>query len=394
MRIAFTPAKLAKAAPKVNPYELRDANVPGLFVRVQPSNVKTFYVSWARGRRRAIGKVGVLTVEGARIKARRILLDAQEHGEPSIATKKRAATLGEFFRDYYKPHALAHHKDATGNLKAIEVEFGNLFDRPLTALSPFDFEKYRLRKLKAVKAATVNRHFDRIRAVLMAAVKWGHNATNPLDGIKAAKVDEEPIVRFLTAQEEERLRKALAARDAKMRAERESANRWRAARGYELFPEVGEDGFGDHLTPMVLLSVNTGQRRGELRQIMWADVDLTRALLTIRGGYAKSRRTRYVPLNSEAVDVLHRWRRQCGQGERVFGIARVDKAWKAVLAAGGIDAFRWHDLRHHFASRLVQRGVDLNTVRELLGHADISMTIRYSHLAPEQKAAAVARLAA
>jgi site-specific recombinase XerD len=75
-------------------------------------------------------------------------------------------------------------------------------------------------------------------------------------------------------------------------------------------------------------------------------------------------------------------------------VLRVDKSWQAVLKAAKIERFRWHDLRHHFASRLVQRGVDLNTVRELLGHADISMTLRYSHLAPEQKAAAVAKLAA
>ena len=67
-------------------------------------------------------------------------------------------------------------------------------------------------------------------------------------------------------------------------------------------------------------------------------------------------------------------------------------AWQKVAKAAKLHAFTFHDLRHTFASKLVQAGVDLNTVRELLGHADIKMTLRYAHLAPEHKAAAVAKL--
>jgi site-specific recombinase XerD len=75
-------------------------------------------------------------------------------------------------------------------------------------------------------------------------------------------------------------------------------------------------------------------------------------------------------------------------------LAYIRKAWTGVLDSALVKAFRFHDLRHTFASNLVMAGVDLNTVRELLGHKSIAMTLRYAHLAPQHKAAAVEVLGA
>jgi hypothetical protein len=84
---------------------------------------------------------------------------------------------------------------------------------------------------------------------------------------------------------------------------------------------------------------------------------------------------------------------QASSAQRVFAIDTGFKSARVpLLKRADIDAFRWHDLRHHFASRLVQTGTPINTVRELLGHGSVSATLRYPHLATDQKREAVARL--
>jgi integrase len=107
-------------------------------------------------------------------------------------------------------------------------------------------------------------------------------------------------------------------------------------------------------------------------------------------------------LNAEAVAILEAWRQfrsRRASAARVFpgsdgeGLQRIDKAWRSLIEIAGIENFRFHDLRHHFASRLVQSGIDLNTVRELLGHADITMVLRYAHMSPDRLAMAVERVA-
>jgi integrase len=113
---------------------------------------------------------------------------------------------------------------------------------------------------------------------------------------------------------------------------------------------------------------------------------------------AKSGKTRHIPLNKEAYAILEKWYEQNSESILVFPsrngerFDNIKSSWEKLLIDAKIQNFRFHDLRHHFASKLVMAAVDLNTVRELLGHADIQMTLRYAHLAPEYKARAVEKL--
>jgi integrase len=144
--------------------------------------------------------------------------------------------------------------------------------------------------------------------------------------------------------------------------------------------------------------MNTGLRRGEVFNVQWTDINFQTKTLTVRGEGAKSGETRHIPLNPEAVDALKQWKRQSGESAQVFPgrlrerLDNIKTSWRALMTAAKIKDFRFHDLRHSFASKLVMRGVPLNTIRELLGHADLTTTLRYAHLAPDHKAEAVAML--
>jgi integrase len=239
---------------------------------------------------------------------------------------------------------------------------------------------------------------QRIQSVLSRAVEWGVLDRHPLQGLKPMKFDKAGRVRFLSAAEEAALRAALDTRHNRMRADRARFNEWRAARHLAPLPDLGGEML-DHLKPLVLLALNTGMRRGELFSLKWADVDLTAGIVTVRAASAKSGQTRRIPLNSEAAAVLKAWHTASAKHELVFPgaegerLTNIAKSWSGVVKLAGIAGFNFHDLRHSFASKLVQGGTDLNTVRTLLGHSEISTTLIYAHLAPDNLRAAVERMA-
>lgn len=395
-KVKLTPRLVESESPEGKPYEVRDTVLSGLLLRVQPSGVRSYVYEWRRGKRRTLGRHPVMTVDQARRKATIYAGEAAEHGAPlNVIEAAQAApavrTFGEYMRDRYGPHLLATAKAGKATIACIEAQFGHLYETDLADISRSDFDAFKAARLKAgIHPATVNRDLDRLKAALSTAVGWDLLPVNPLLGVKRIKRDIEERVRYLSPKEETRLRTALDAREAKFKRRRESANRWRVARHQEPLPEIV--GYADHVMPMGLIALNTGLRRGEITQLRWTDIDLAGKRVTVRAGYAKSGKVRHVPLNSEALGVLKRYAKQHqGKGE-LFGLSCLAKSWGRLMTAAKIEDFRFHDLRHTFASKLVMAGVDLNTVRELLGHGDIKMTLRYAHLAPEHKAAAVETL--
>lgn len=143
-----------------------------------------------------------------------------------------------------------------------------------------------------------------------------------------------------------------------------------------------------HQRDVVVFALVTGLRQSNVLHLEWTQVDLERRVAWIHPDQAKARKAIHVPLNSASLEILHR---QIGKHPaRVFtyrgkplGWANT-RAWREALKRAGIEDFRWHDLRHTWASWLAQQGTPLNVLQELGGWETEAMVRRYAHLAPAQ----------
>jgi integrase len=401
MKQSITNTLLKTLTPQAKPFEIRDTQVKGFILRVQPSGVMTYYADYARGKRAKLGSASILTPTQAREQAKSLLADTLKGHDPAETKRKaKAHSLGSFLSSDYKAWAETSIKTHKATLARLQASYAELLPLKLDAITPFHVDRIRVaRKKEGVKNSSINRELDDLKACLNKAVEWGHITENALAKVKRYKVDNNAKVRYLTQEEEQRLRQALEQREQRNRTKRTSHNEWLAERGHSERPALTPFVYSDHLTPMVLLALNTGLRRGELFNLTWDNVNLSKPQLTVAGEGAKSGKTRHIPLNKEALTVLTRWQQSTKAthglvfpSENGQRFNNINKSWNNLLDDASIEGFRFHDLRHDFASKLVMRGTDLNTVRELLGHSDYAMTLRYAHLAPEHKQEAVDRL--
>ena len=213
---------------------------------------------------------------------------------------------------------------------------------------------------EGVTNATVNRTMEIVRAILRkAAYDWEW-----LEKVPRVRLLKEPKrrIRWLTKKEAGRL--------------------------------IGE--LPPHLAAMTRFSLETGLRQGNVMGLQWSQVDLTRRTAWIHPDQAKARRAIPVPLSATAVIVL---REQVGKHtQNVFTyrgkpVQQVNtKAWTNALRRAGIRDFRWHDLRHTWASWHVQSGTPLHVLQELGGWESVEMVRRYAHLSSEHLTAYVDRM--
>lgn len=147
---------------------------------------------------------------------------------------------------------------------------------------------------------------------------------------------------------------------------------------------------------MVIMALNTGMRRGEIFSLTWDQIDLKHGFILL--DKTKNGERREIPINEMLAEMLKSLPRRL-DGGRVFTSPETGNAYQTLsntfmraCRLSGITDFHFHDLRHTFASHLVMAGVDITTVKELLGHKTLAMTLRYAHLAPSHKVKALETL--
>lgn len=394
-------------------YDVRDDAMPGLLIRVGPTGHKSYYLDYYDGdgkrSKYRIGSADAVTLADARKEARRRAADVAAGDNLNGVKRERRKhaeiqqqqILGVFVEQIYTKWRCAERRRAEYDLTRLKLHFNQWYPLPMSQITEAKVLEWRQeRLLKGMSPKTINRDIACLMAVLSHAVRVEIIPESPLRNFKQLKVDLRERVRFLSAAEESCLRHYLEGREASKRQGRINHNRFLQDRKMQLKPPVGEDQYYDHVTPLILLAINTGCRPEELLTLEWRDIDFVHKNLTVRGVLSKNSRTRHIPLSSEAVRVAKRWK--ASPGSNLSGLVfpglkgqpmdRMPRAITRIIAACKLDDFRPYDFRHTFASKLALAGVDLNTIRELMGHETIQMTLIYAHLTQDHRREAIAKV--
>lgn len=268
-----------------------------------------------------------------------------------------AEFASEYIESYSRVNKRSWKRDEV-SLVSLNPFFG---DKLLSEIHPFLIEHYKRKRIQEVKPATVNRELALLKHMFSKAVEDTRAVSNPVKRVKLLR-EENMQMRILSPEEIEQVLQACS----------------------------------DYSRPIVITALHTGMRLNEILSLRWSQVSFKPEYEEITVLYSKNGRQRKIPINEVLLSVLQTLKKGKGSSELVFAFKGSDHpirsfktAWLNALRRANIDRYRFHDLRHTFASNLVAAGVDLVRVKELLGHQSILTTMRYAHAVQQEKRSAV-----
>jgi integrase len=285
--------------------------------------------------------------------------EVQEGTLPEVKRMKKNITLNELAEEYiaWAKRQKAFYSKRKKIFQLLRT-FGNYALNSFTTLM---IEHYQTEGLATRKPATVNRLLATLKHMFTKGVEWEMVGEETLKKVRRVKLipENNRRLRFLSSEECQALVESCE----------------------------------NHLAPIVITALNTGMRKGEILGLRWDQVDLRHGFILL--GVTKNGERREIPINKTLRQTFEALPRHIKipyvfwSGKEGKPYQDIRQSFNSALKRAGIKDFRFHDLRHCFASHLVMAGCDLKTVQELLGHKNITMTLRYSHLAPAHKFRAV-----
>jgi len=270
----------------------------------------------------------------------------------------RFQELCEKYLEYGKTNGKRSLRRDSFSIKAL-MDYFRYFKA--SQINPLHIEGYKKKRLEeSKKPGTINRELACLKHMFNLAIKWKLVRENPVREVKLLKAKKYEM-QILSKIEIDLLIKAAEER----------------------------------LKSVLIVALNTGMRRGEVLGLRWSDIDFVNYNIHVKN--TKSGRDRDIPMNSLVADVL---KKQDMSSEFVFlhlwqsdkSLKNVSHSLKMACHKVGIEKFRFHDLRHTAATLMVQIGVDLVTIKEILGHSNIQTTMIYCHSSQEAKRKAVLKL--
>ncbi len=315
----------------------------------------TWYIDYYAGYKRRREKIGPSKRQAEVVLKKRMVQVAENRFlEVERCEKIKFEKMTDLYlENYSKPNKKSSRRDVT-SINNLKPFFAGKY---LHEITPLDMEKYKRGRQGEVSNATVNREVACLKHIFTKAIEWGIVQKNPGKKVKLLR-ERNTRLRYLDEKEIRKLHDACA----------------------------------EHLKPIVTVALNTGMRKEEILSLKWKHLDFRSRTISILD--TKNGESRELPMNDIVYGTLVDIRKIpdspwvfCKKNGKRYGNVR--KAFEGARKRAGIVDFRFHDLRHTFASHLVMAGVDLRTVQELLGHKSFEMTLRYAHLSPEHKKAAL-----
>jgi integrase len=353
--------------------ELCDTAVKGLYVEVRATSpgIGTYYLRYkdigGKTCHRKLGKTTEVKLAPIKEKALQVKGDIANGKDPKeVAVQRKAIpTLTEFFEDKYLPHAKQHKRTWRNDEQMYNTRLKGTFGHlKLTAIKREAAQSFHAGlKQQGLTGSTCDHYLKLLRHTLNLAVDWSIIDNNQLARVKLFRLCNQ-IERYMDDDQLAALLKVLHTDENRS------------------------------VSNLALFLLATGARLSEARQAQWSDMDVTQRLWQIPALNSKSKKVRNVPLNDAALDVLANAHTQTNCNYVFINIntgkpyACVKKAWKRLKTSAGLPQLRMHDLRHQYASMMVNAGRSLYEVQQILGHSDPKVTTRYAHLAPSTLQAA------